>query len=364
MQKLSLDQFDYHLPSHLIAHQPRMKRDSSKLLWLSKQTDSISHHHFFTLPQILKKGDVLVRNNTKVLPARIMGQKTTGGKIEILLEKALDFGWNNWLCLTKPGIKQATEVVFKNSKLKALITTIDTQKPTAQTYLRSIHFYGLDDIKSALFSIGLTPVPPYIHSQQTEKELRETYQTTYAKKLGSVAAPTAGLHFTKELDNVLKLNGVQILELTLHVGLGTFLAVKTPDITKHFMHGERFELDAQTAHKLNLAKKNRKRIIAVGTTTVRVLEDSIDQNGVFQAKTGETQIYIYPPYQFKAIDGLITNFHLPQTTLLMLVAAFVSQPNTSHKFTEFQKCLAGKGYAEAIKNQYQFYSFGDSMLIL
>ncbi len=349
---LQLDQFNYLLHHELIAHQPLAKRDHSRLMILDRETLSISEKNFYDLPDLLRPGDVLVRNNTKVIPARLIGHKPTGGKVEILLTKPSNSDWREWQCLAKPWPKNPTILKFANSLM------------TAHFDQGEIIFSGVNSIREELLKLGQTPLPPYIHSPLNPQKQQQVYQTTYAKNYGSIAAPTAGLHFTPELDNQLEAKGVEILEIELHVGLGTFLPVKTADITQHKMHSEWFCLSKTTATRLNQAKQAGQRIIAVGTTSLRVLESCTDESGNFTAQSGETSIFIYPPYRFKSVAGLITNFHLPKTTLLMLVSAFVSFPNTKQQFSEFNNSLIGQAYSLAITNHYRFFSFGDSMLII
>ncbi|MBU0576567.1 tRNA preQ1(34) S-adenosylmethionine ribosyltransferase-isomerase QueA [Patescibacteria group bacterium] len=355
---LTLDQFDYYLPPKLIAQQPVAQRDKSRLLVLDRQTGKITHHHFYDLPNLLSANDVIVRNNTKVIPARIFGQKITGGQIKLLLTKRLTMQekQETWECLTKPGLKLGQKITFANSSLVAICTQITG-------YTRKISFNQTQtELFQSLEKIGHTPIPPYITCIKDEMRLRKLYQTTYARHQGSVAAPTAGLHFTPKLDLELQKRGIQIEEITLHVGLGTFLPVKETDITKHHLHEEQFSLPEDVAMRLNQAKQAQKKIVAVGTTTTRVLENCV-KNGKLVPMTGETNLYIHPPHQFQFVDSLITNFHLPKSTLLMLVTAFVSQPNTSHQFKKFQNSSAGRAYQTAITEKYRFYSFGDAMLI-
>jgi S-adenosylmethionine:tRNA ribosyltransferase-isomerase len=356
----TIDQFDYPLPHHLIAQKPAEPRDSSKLLIVDRETGEMSHRHFYDLPSLLGPEDVIVRNNTKVIPARILGQKTTGAQVELLLIKRLhlDDGQEVWECLTKPGLKPGQTVAFENSSLLATC-----QKITG--YTREIAFnVSHAALFEELIKIGHTPIPPSITGWSTEDEpqLRELYQTTFAKIQGSAAAPTAGLHFTKEVDEALREKSVQIEEITLHVGLGTFLSVKTEDITQHEMHSEWFTLPEDVAQRLNEAKQGRKRIIAVGTTSTRVLESCVIE-GKLAARTGETQLYVYPPRKFGFVDAMLTNFHEPKTTLIMLVSAFSSSPNTNHEFQSFMETPVGKAYQEAMNNNYRFLSFGDAMMI-
>lgn len=362
---LTLSQFDYQLPERLIAQTPAEPRDHSRLLVLNKNTGNIHHDHFYNILRYLRPGDVLVRNNSKVIKARLIGKKDSGGAVEVLLNRQLssDDKSVTWEALTKPGLKPGQNVSFEKDGviLKAACTGLTDDK-----YARVLVFNSpTAQFFEKIAAIGEVPLPPYIASLTSEK-IAEQYQTTYAQHQGSVAAPTAGLHFTPELDTQLQALGVEIVEVTLHVGMGTFLPVKSEDVTQHVMHEEVFSVSAAAAEKLNAAKAAGQRIIAVGTTTTRVLETLANQDGdgKINAGSGSTDIYIYPPYQFKFVDGLITNFHLPKSTLLMLVSALVSGPNTETKFTDFQSSAIGKAYLEAIKEEYRFFSFGDGMLII
>lgn len=384
---LTLDQFDYHLPKERIAHEPMQPRDHSRLLTLNRQTGEIHHHHFYDLPKLLNPNTVIVRNNTKVIPARLFGTKTSGGQVELLLTKRLgviskDHLHETWEVISKPGLKPNQVVTFPNSKLTATCTEI-----TGFTRTLEFSLYG-QDLFNELLAIGHTPIPPYIPAWDPgdEPELRQRYQTTFAKHQGSAAAPTAGLHFTPELDQALLDKGVQIEEVTLHVGLGTFLRVKTDDITDHTMHQEWFNLDDQVAERLNQAKNAGAKILAVGTTTTRVLEScatgeesitnsqntnlnpsapltSTYSQKLLVPQTGQTQLYVYPPRAFNFVDQLITNFHEPKSTLLMLVSAFVSEPNTNHPFTSFVESSVGQAYQTALAKKYRLLSFGDGMFI-
>lgn len=357
---LQLNDFKYHLPPELIAQKPSVPRDHSRLLMVDRTTRKFSHHHFYDLPSLLDEKYLIVRNNTKVLPARLFGIKATGGHVEVLLLKKLrqTLSSETWECLTKPGLKAGQTVQFAHSDLTA-ICEIDAGYTKEITFQQS----GVAFLAS-IEKIGQMPLPPYIHWDADDTEqLKLLYQTTYAQVIGSVAAPTAGLHFTPELDAQLQAKGVEIATVTLHVGLGTFLPVKTQDITSHQMHSEKFELSAETADTINQAKKAGKKILAVGTTTCRVLESCSDENGVLHAQTGETSIFIYPPYRFRCVDTLLTNFHLPESTLLMLISALVSKPNTTEEFHDFQSSLVGLAYQEAIAEKYRFFSFGDAMWI-
>lgn len=361
---LSIDDFEFHLPEALIAQTPAVPRDSSRLLMVDRAAAALDDYHFYDLPQLLRPGDVLVRNNTQVIPARLIGRKTTGGAVEVLLLKRVESGPKEelWECLTKPGVKLNQTILFTN-ELRATCRSVDGYTRVLAFNRSHIEFF------EALYQIGQTPLPPYIQwSPEDETSLRETYQTIYASQAGSAAAPTAGLHFTPELDQQLREHGIQIEEVTLHVGLGTFLPVKETDITHHTMHQEWYELTPDVAARLSQAKAEGRRVIAVGTTSCRVLETcavTSDSGGVsLKAGTGETDIFIYPPYRFQAVDGLITNFHLPKSTLLMLVSALVSEPNTTIPFSNFEQSLIGQAYLKAIADKYRFFSFGDAMLIV
>lgn len=370
---LTSSDFDYHLPTALIANQPMQPRDHSRLLVVDRATQTLSHHYFYELSELLSTNDVLVRNDTKVFPARLIGNKKNGGNIELLLINRVtndgadsapfdtqsppdtDQTTVSWNCLTKPGLKLGQEFTCGAELTGRCIGE--------SGYTRTIEFdcTSWANFWEVLYKLGATPLPPYIHSSSTEEQLRSEYQTTYAQVTGSAAAPTAGLHFTPELDARLHKMGIETVALTLHVGLGTFLPVKTEAIKDHQMHEEWYQLSSTAAVALNRAKSNSQRLIAVGTTSTRVLE-SISQP--FAATSGTTDIFIYPPHQFRAIDGLLTNFHQPKSTLLMLVSAFASTPNTEHEFTTFSESLIGKAYQEAIQKKYRFHSFGDAMLIL
>lgn len=350
---MKLSQLEYSLPKSLIANAPVTPRDHSKLMVIDRASRSVRHKHFYDLFDLLRPSDVLVFNNTKVFPARLFGKKKSGGKVEVLFLK--DLGNNVWEILGKNLPRVGEEILFESFYSKVLEKGLQTAKIKLSSLTKSF-----DEI---LFTDGFTPIPPYIDAKIEEKDLRTVYQTTYAIKSGSVAAPTAGLHFTHELLSKLKDKGVGMEFITLHVGPGTFLPIKEDDLSKHAMHSEWFSIDEGTAERLNRAKQQGHRIISVGTTTTRVLE-SCAINGKISAKSENTDIFIYPPHKFKFIDGLITNFHLPHSTLLALVSALVSYPNTEEKFIDFKSSLMGKAYKEAIENNYRFFSFGDSSIIL
>lgn len=341
---MDINLFDYDLPKELIAQTPLKERSSSRLLILNKNTGNIKHEHFYNIINYLNKGDVLVLNDTKVIPARLIGSKEdTNAVIEILLLKEL--GEDNWECLARPGkrLKIGTIVSFGDGMLKAEVTK---KLDEGIVHVKLIYNGILMEI---LDKLGTMPLPPYIH-EKLEDQSR--YQTVYAKYDGSAAAPTAGLHFTKELLKEIENKGVIITYVTLHVGLGTFRPVEVENILEHNMHSEFYIMSKETADILNKAKEENRRIVAVGTTSTRTLEAvASDNNGLFKECSGNTNIFIYPGYKFKAIDALITNFHLPKSTLVMLVSALAGRENVLN------------AYKEAIKEKYRFFSFGDSMFI-
>lgn len=340
---MQLEDFDYELPEELIAQVPLKKRDSSRLLVLDKETGSIEHKHFPNILDYMEEGDTLVLNDTKVLPARLIGIKEeTNAVIEILLLK--DIQADTWECLTRPAkrVHVGTIISFGNGELKA--RCIEEKEDGIRNY--ELIYDGI--LLEILEKLGTMPLPPYIH-EKLEDQSR--YQTVYAKNIGSSAAPTAGLHFTKELLNKVKEKGVNIAYVTLHVGLGTFRPVQENNILDHKMHTEYYQMSKETAELLTLTRKNNKKIIAVGTTSVRTLETIMTKYGEFRECSGNTDIFIYPGYKFKGIDYLITNFHLPKSTLVMLVSALAGRENILN------------AYKEAVKEKYRFFSFGDSMLI-
>lgn len=334
--------FYYDLPDELIAQTPVYPRDSSKLLVYDRHNKTKTDKIFRNVEDYLKPGDVLVINNTRVLPARIYGNRITGGKVEMLLSKRL--GYDEWEVLAKPARKAlpGTEIIF-SERLKAKVLSC------GENGIRIVKFIFGGIFEEALAEVGEMPLPHYIHEKLSDKE---RYQTVYAKTEGSSAAPTAGLHFTEELLTRIKNKGVIVAEVLLHVGLGTFRPVKTENITDHKMHSEFYSVSEDAVQKINAAKKEGRRVIAVGTTSVRVLESVADDNGFIKACSGETSIFIYPPYKFKTVDALITNFHLPESTLIMLVSAFMGREETLDL------------YKYAVEKRYRFYSFGDAMMIL
>ena len=335
--------FFYELPPELIAQTPLADRTASRLMMLNKQTGSITHKHFYDIVDNLQSGDCLVMNNTRVIPARLYGTKEgSGGKIEFLLLKRLEL--DKWEVILKPGkkAKVGSRFEFGGGLLKAEVLEI------IEDGNRIVQFEYDGVWEELLDKLGEMPLPPYIKEKLTD---RERYQTVYSKIEGSAAAPTAGLHFTKELLNKIEAKGITLAYLTLHVGLGTFRPVSVDNVEDHLMHSEYYQIDKETADKINNARKNGGRIIAVGTTSVRTLETVADQDGTVKPASGNTSIFIYPGYKFKSIDGLITNFHLPESTLLMLVSALAGKENIMNAY----KC--------AVCEKYRFFSFGDAMFI-
>ena len=339
---MKTEDFDYYLPKELIAQTPLKERDHSKLLVMDRNTGELTHDRFDNIINYLNKGDVLVVNNTKVLPARLIGNKIdTNAVIEVLMLKELDN--DTWECLSKPAkrVKIGTIIKFSD-ELSCECVKI------GEDGIRHFKFIYNGIFLEILDRLGEMPLPPYIHEKLKDKTM---YNTVYAKELGSAAAPTAGLHFTTELINKIKEKGVIVENITLHVGLGTFRPVEVEDVKNHKMHSEYYEMSEETAKVLNEAKKNNKKIVAVGTTTTRTLETILNLYPEFKECSGWTDIFIYPGFKFKAIDALITNFHLPKSTLVMLVSAFS------------KKEYILNAYNEAVKNKYRFFSFGDAMLI-
>ena len=340
---MKVTEFDYELPEELIAQTPIEKRDESRLMVLNRKEHTIEHKTFKDIIDYLEPGDCLVRNNTKVIPARIYGKKETGANIEFLLLNNIE--GDIWETIVRPGNKLhiGTKVIFGDGLLTAEI--LDTMPGGTRKVLFT--YEGI--FNEILDKIGLMPLPPYIHEELKEKD---RYQTVYAKYEGSAAAPTAGLHFTNELLEKIEQKGIDIANVTLHVGIGTFRPVKEDTVEAHEMHSEHFYIKKEDCDKINKAKKNGKRVIAVGTTSCRVLETIANQeDGTVEPIESDTQIFIYPGYKFKCIDGLITNFHLPQSTLLMLVSALAG------------KDYIMKAYNEAVQEKYKFFSFGDAMFI-
>ena len=334
--------FWYELPEELIAQTPLLQRDSSRLLVLDRESGQVSHRHFYDILDYLKPGDCLVMNDSRVLPARLLGHRPTGGAVEVLLLR--DLGDKKWECLCKPGRKMqpGNEVIFGNGELTATVTEVLDDGNRVVEF----HYEGI--FLEVLERLGKMPLPPYIKAELADQE---RYQTVYSREVGSAAAPTAGLHWTEELLEKARNKGVKTAFVTLHVGLGTFRPVKAEEITEHHMHSELCMLSRETADILNATRQNGGRVICVGTTSCRTLESLVNEDGTFEEKSKWTEIFIYPGYTFKAMDGLITNFHLPESTLVMLVSAFAGRENVLN------------AYNEAVKERYRFFSFGDAMFI-
>ena len=340
---MKTDDFDFYLPENLIAQTPLEKRDNSRLLVLDKETGNIEHKHFNNIIDYLNKGDVLVLNDTKVMPARLFGIKEdTKASIEVLMLKEIDK--DTWECLCKPAkrVKIGTIITFGDGRLKAKCISIQDEG------IRVFELIYEGILLEILDALGEMPLPPYIHEKLKDKD---RYNTVYAKNIGSAAAPTAGLHFTEDLLKEIEKKGVIVTYITLHVGLGTFRPVSVEDVTNHKMHSEFYQMNKETANILNKAKQEKRRIISVGTTSTRTLETIINNYNEFRECSGWTDIFIYPGYQFKAINALITNFHLPKSTLIMLVSALAGKDNIMN------------AYKEAVEKEYRFFSFGDSMFI-
>ena len=334
--------FWYDLPEELIAQTPLQQRDSSRLMVLNKQTGQVAHKHFYDILEYLNPGDCLVMNDSRVLPARLLGHRPTGGAVELLLLR--DLGEKRWECLAKPGRKllEGQKVIFGNGELSATVIKV------CEDGNRIVEFDYDGIFLEVLERLGKMPLPPYI---KAELQDQERYQTVYSREVGSAAAPTAGLHFTTELLEHIRQKGVKTAFVTLHVGLGTFRPVKVEEIHSHHMHSELCMISEETANLLNKTKANGGRIVCVGTTSCRTLESLVNDDGSFEAKSRWTDIFIYPGYVFKAMDALITNFHLPESTLVMLVSAFAGRENVL------------SAYNQAVAERYRFFSFGDSMYI-
>ena len=332
----------YDLPEELIAQTPLQKRDTSRLMVLNRETGEISHKHFYDIVDYLNPGDCLVMNDSRVLPARLLGHRPTGGAVEVLLLR--DLGNNCWECLCKPGRKMlpGSEFSFGDGELKAVVREV------REDGNRVVEFFYEGIFLEVLERLGKMPLPPYIKAELADQE---RYQTVYSREVGSAAAPTAGLHFTNELLDKVRAKGVKTAFVTLHVGLGTFRPVKADNILEHHMHSELCMMNEETAKILNETRKNGGQVICVGTTSCRTLESLVGEDGTFCAGSRWTDIFIYPGYTFKAMDGLITNFHLPESTLVMLVSAFAGRERVLN------------AYAEAVKERYRFFSFGDAMFI-
>ena len=335
--------FWFDLPEELIAQTPLQQRDSSRLLKLDRDTGAVTHKRFYDIIDELRPGDCLVMNDSRVLPARLLGRRPTGGAVEVLLLR--DLGENRWECLCKPGKKMqvGSEVIFGDGELTATVREVWDDGN------RVVEFHYTGIFLEVLERLGKMPLPPYIKAELADQE---RYQTVYSREVGSAAAPTAGLHWTKELLEKAREKGVKTAFVTLHVGLGTFRPVKAENILEHHMHAELCMMSAETAAVLNETKEAGGRVICVGTTSCRTLESLVNEDGSFEAKSKWTEIFIYPGYTFKAMDGLITNFHLPESTLVMLVSAFAGRENVLN------------AYEQAVKERYRFFSFGDAMLIV
>ncbi len=334
--------FWYDLPEELIAQTPLERRDASRLMVMDRATGAVTHRHFYDIMEYLHPGDCLVMNDSRVLPARLLGRRPTGGGVEVLLLR--DLGDKRWECLCRPGRKMqvGSQVIFGDGELTGTVVQV------TEDGNRVVEFQYQGIFLEVLERLGKMPLPPYIKAELADSE---RYQTVYSKEVGSAAAPTAGLHFTKELLEKIQENGVKTAFVTLHVGLGTFRPVKAEEITEHHMHSELCRMDEETAQILNRTREGGGRIICVGTTSCRTLESLVEPDGRFRAKSKWTDIFIYPGYQFKAMDALITNFHLPESTLVMLVSAFAGRENVLN------------AYRQAVEEKYRFFSFGDAMFI-
>ena len=334
--------FDFQLPEELIAQTPLERRDASRLLTLDRDSGAVGHHHFYDLPGFLRPGDCLVLNDSRVLPARLIGRRLTGGACEVLL--LVDRGEGLWECLVRPGrkLRPGARVIFGDGQLTA---TVEAELADGKRAVR-FHYQGI--FLEILEQLGKMPLPPYIKAELADQE---RYQTVYSKVVGSAAAPTAGLHFTPQLLEDVQKNGVKVCYVTLHVGLGTFRPVKVEEITDHEMHSEFCMISQETADTINETKRNGGRVICVGTTSCRTVESFSAEDGTMSERSGWTNIFIYPGYRFKVLDALITNFHLPQSTLIMLVSALAGREHV----------LAA--YEEAVREKYRFFSFGDAMFI-
>ena len=340
---LKTHDFYYDLPEELIAQTPLERRDGSRLMVLDRQTGEIEHKHFYDIVDFLRPGDCLVMNDSRVLPARLLGHRPTGGAVEVLLLR--DLGGKKWECLCKPGrkMREGDTVTFGDGELTATVVAVQEDG----NRIVEFHYEGI--FLEVLERLGKMPLPPYIKAELADQE---RYQTVYSREVGSAAAPTAGLHFTNELLDKIRAMGVKTAFVTLHVGLGTFRPVKAEEITEHHMHSELCMMNEETARILNETKAAGGRVICVGTTSCRTLESLVNEDGTFEAKSRWTDIFIYPGYTFKAMDGLITNFHLPESTLVMLVSAFAGREHVLN------------AYNVAVAQRYRFFSFGDAMLLL
>jgi S-adenosylmethionine:tRNA ribosyltransferase-isomerase len=340
-----LSDYDYALPQELIAQQPLAERCASRLLTLNRETGRISHQTFSRLPQLLRAGDLLVRNETRVLPARLLGRKESGGQIELLLVRQVDATLNTWSCLAR-----SSKPARIGSRLDFTTDLHGLILDTGEDGQRVVQFYCSGNFYDAIDRIGHMPLPPYIRREDQIVD-RERYQTVFAHNPGAVAAPTAGLHFTSDTFAALKEQGIEVCGITLHVGPGTFQPVRTERLSEHRMHSEVFEIPVRSAERINRARADGRRVVALGTTVTRTLEHAVGENGLLRAGQGDTDLFILPGYKFRMVDVLITNFHLPKSTLLVLVSAFAG------------KDLVLRAYREAVDQKYRFFSYGDCMLI-
>ncbi len=368
-----LQKYEYPLTPDHIANQPVFPRDHSRLLCIDRQTGEYLDRHFYDLADLLSSNDVLVINETKVFAARLLGRKQTGGKVELLLIKQT--GIDRFMAISKPGLRVGQQLFFPRREMvmqpEVLLDLETTDYLQASVISRDSESAEVEvqfnrsgvDLLQEIDRCGFTPLPPYIKPTQDEDTIKDEYQTVYARQLGSAAAPTAGLHFTEELLARLQNKGVQIERVMLHVGLGTFAKLTEENLEKKTLHAEYYEISEEVAVRLNQAKQQGKRIIAVGTTSMRSLESATNADGVLMSQAGETTIFIDPPYRFKFVDALLTNFHLPKSSLLMLVAAFATAPNTNADFHDFLTTTVGAAYLHALEENYRFFSFGDAMFI-
>ena len=353
---LKSNDFNYILPENYIAQTPASPRDTAKLMVVNREQGTITHKIFKDLSSLLGSRDVLVLNDSKVFPARLIGKKTSGGHAEVLLLRPV--GIDTWEAMSR-GLK-TPQIVSFTPKLTGHVLSKNTE-----TGFINIKFESSENLDDLIDKLGTTPIPPYIHTLLSESVLRREYQNVYAHQKGSAAAPTAGMHFTHELLQTLQHKGIQIERVTLHVGPGTFAKLRPEQIKSKTLHHEWYSIDQSTSDRLNLAKQQGKRIVAVGTTACRVLESAASTTSTASIipHTSTTSLFIMPPYKFKFVDALITNFHLPESSLLMLVTAFISAPNAPHRFSTFPASLMGSAYQQAIQHHYRFFSFGDAVLI-
>ena len=342
---MQLNNFDFELPLELIAQRPPEMRSSSRLMHLLLESQTVGHHQFQDLPEMLREGDLLVRNETRVLPARLLGSKESGGQVEVLLLRQLDSERNVWRCMTRSSrpLKEGTRIDFPAGVIGEILGVVEDGQ-------RLVRFDSPEPFLDVLEKVGHMPLPPYIRRDDQPAD-KQRYQTIYARNPGAVAAPTAGLHFTERTFAALAKRNIDVCGITLHVGPGTFLPVRTDNLLQHRMHAEAYEIPLQAAAQINSARSEGRRIVAVGTTVTRTLEHAVDDKGLLQAGSGETELFIKPGHQFRMVDALLTNFHLPKSTLLVLVAAFAGRD------------FILRAYREAVDRGYRFFSYGDCMLI-